>query len=130
MKNHTLIFRMVFISLLIIGASGQILAQSFGDCGVPDSLDFPQSSILGCDNQSDTWIYKYRKPAYWIPDENTPIKTILVNWVICQKDDSTGGWIDSEQFRDQVDLMFEHINTWYSTVYQKGYSLECEPDIN
>jgi predicted Zn-dependent protease len=83
-----------------------------------------------CLNQSDTWLNKYRTPGHWIPDETTPIKTILVNWIVCAKEDSSSVWKDTPQFREKVELMFDSVNTWYSNSLPKGYASECEPAID
>lgn len=107
-----------------------IKSQNLGSCGTLNDTISTRTQLSSCTSTSDTWLNKYRTPDYWIPNENTPIKTILVNWVICQKDDGTGGWVDSPEFRAQVDLMFSHINNWYTNPLPKGYSLTCEPPIN
>jgi hypothetical protein len=70
---------------------------------------------------------KYRTPQFWIPNNSTPIKTILVNWVIMRDDNGNNGWENSINFRNQVDAMFVEINNRYSNSQPKGYSLTCEP---
>ncbi len=117
MKKITILY-LCFISI-------SAFSQNFGGCGHIDTASYIQTTV--CDNSSDTWINKYRTPSHWIPQNNTPIKTIKVNWIVCLKDDGTGGWQDSQEFRDQVDLMFTHINNWYSNSLPKGYDLTCEP---
>jgi hypothetical protein len=63
-----------------------------------------------------------------VPNDNTPIKTIMVNWVVCRDDNGLNGWQDIPEFHEQVDLMFSHINEWYSNSQPKGHSLTCEPN--
>ena len=65
-----------------------------------------------------------------MPDENTPIKTIFVNWIVCAKEDSSGAWQDTPEFREKVELMFDSVNTWYSNSLPKGYPSECDSVIN
>jgi hypothetical protein len=102
-------------------------AQNLGHCGYVDPQSTNDYYGPGCENLSDAWINKYRTPGYWIPDENTPIKTILVNWIICRDDNGENGWQDIPEFHQQVDLMFTHINERYSNSQPKGYALTCEP---
>jgi len=130
MKKTEYIIRLCLISLYLLIFTGTMNSQNFGDCGYTDELEPTFAPTFGCEYQSDAWLNKYRLPGYWIPDENTPIKTILVNYIVCLKDDGSGGWVDSPEFRDQVDLMFQKLNEWYSNSIPKGYSLTCEPDIN
>ena len=35
-----------------------------------------------CSNSSTTWLDVYRKPGHWVPDDLTPLKTVLVNMVV------------------------------------------------
>jgi hypothetical protein len=103
------------------------VAQNLGECGTfIDTTEIYQPPRF-FDYSSDTWLYKYRTPEYWIPNSTTPIKTILVNWVICRDDNGGNGWQDSPAFRNEVDRMFDSINHVYSTSLPKGYALTCEP---
>ena len=122
--------RFLLIAILLqfnLTAVKQMYAQHFGDCCT--SIDITQS-VPRCTNcyKSEAWLTKYRTSGYWIPNSDTPIKTIKVNWIICRKSDGTGGWQDTHQFRDQVALMFQKINLIYSQSLPKGYSLTCEPN--
>lgn len=130
MKKKYFVLRVVLLSFFLLVFFGSIVPQNLGECGYIETTQPPTDEVLGCGYSSNAFIGKYRTPGYWIPDENTPIKTILVNWIICLKDDGTGGWVDSPEFRAQVDLMFDSINIWYSNSLPKGYSLTCEPTIN
>ncbi len=120
----------LFLPLLFINIKG--ISQNNWPCGIHDSLHNQGYDMMyyGADNSSNTWLEKYRTPGHWIPTENTPIKTILVNWIVCQKDDGTGGWVDSPEFRAGVDSMFTYLNEWYSNSVPKEYSLTCEPTID
>lgn len=123
-----LIFKKLLLLLVVLAINSAIIAQNFGECGTPEAFPPPTGDpIIGCDYASNAWLNNYRTPGFWIPDENTPIKTILVNWVIIRDDNGNGGWQDCQEFRDQVDLMFEWANDWYSDSWPKGYSLTCEP---
>ena len=54
-------------------------SQDLGGCGTnvfPEEYDLKHA---GCGYSSDTWLNFFRTPQFWIPCENTPIKTILVN---------------------------------------------------
>ena len=116
-----------FVTVLFLLFSTMTMGQNLGECGtIIDTTGMYQPSRL-FENSSDTWLYKYRTPEFWIPNNTTPIKTILVNWVICRDDNGSNGWQDSQTFRDEVDRMFENINHVYSTSLPKGYSLTCEP---
>lgn len=103
-------------------------SQNFGGCATPPFEEsYLTKQFTNCNYSSDAW-FEYRSPDYWIPDENTPLKTILVNWVILRDDNGENGWQDTQQFRDQVALMFSHLNEWYSNSQPKGYILTCEPN--
>ena len=115
------------VMILIMFYTITTMGQNFGECGTfIDTTNVYQPS-RSFDNSSDTWLYKYRTPGYWIPNSTTPIKTILVNWVICRDDNGGNGWQDSQAFRNEVNRMFDSINLVYSTSLPKGYTLTCEP---
>lgn len=119
--------QVTIVAFLLVFTPTTIFPQNFGGCATESFEEDHFSKHMGCGYNSDTWLNFYRTPEYWIPDINTPLKTILVNWVVCRDDDGQNGWQDTPQFRDQVDLMFSHINEWYSNSHPKGYSLTCEP---
>lgn len=116
------------ITIFLLSTSFTVSSQNFGGCATDDYIENHNSKDPGCTNSSDSWLNEYRTPGYWIPNMATPIKTILVNWVICRDNNGQNGWQDTPEFRTQVDLMFSHINTWYSNSLPKGYSLTCEPN--
>lgn len=98
----------ILIVVLLLTISKDIIAQNFGGCGTSDDTHDRYSSLL-YNNTSDTW-RKIRTPSYWIPNDSIPIKTILVNWVICRDNNGQNGWQDCTDFRNQVELMFTRIN--------------------
>lgn len=120
----------VIIVFILFSLTENLKSQNFGPCGVIVDTANIYKAFTTCGNSSAAYIDKYRTPGYWIPDENTPIKTILVNWIICRNDAGGNGWQNTTAFRNQVALMFSNINDWYSNVQPKGYSLTCEPSID
>ena len=126
MNPKFLLLRVLLLSALVFMFIN-VNSQNFGVCGYVDDTIYYSTQTSGCENNSQTWIDKYRTPGYWIPDESTPIKTILVNWIICRDDNGENGWQDIPEFHEQVNLMFSIINEWYSNSQPKGYSLTCEP---
>ncbi len=93
----------ILIVVLLLTISKDIIAQNFGGCGTSDDTHDRYSSLL-YNNTSDTW-RKIRTPSYWIPNDSIPIKTILVNWVICRDNNGQNGWQDCTDFRNQVELI-------------------------
>ena len=104
-------------------------AQNLGGCAnnPTNNINYSVNDLDGY--LSDAW-NKYKRPENWSPNSSTPIKTIKINYVICRKDDGSGGWIDNSEFRSQVDLMINKLNENFSNVPEKGYSVECEPSID
>ena len=123
MKNN---FKKATFILVIFFASNYSLSQNFGECGV-DSILGIEPRQLDCTNSSTTWLNKYRKPEFWVANEDVPLKTIMVNFVVLLDDDGEGGWKDSPAFREQVDSMFTRINEYYGEVPEKGFDMNCEP---
>ncbi|MBI2258397.1 MAG: hypothetical protein HYU67_05810, partial [Flavobacteriia bacterium] len=120
--------KITFFIITFIFVNECCLAQNLGFCG---SYDIGvNNKISNCNNESESWNEKYRISSFWQANDNVPIKTILVNWIVCQKDDGSNAWQDIPQFRNQVQLMFDRINDIYSNVQEKGYDLICEPEIN
>jgi len=118
---------LLVVAMLFLFTNNYLSSQNLGDCGYVDPQSTNDFNGPGCENVSDAWINKYRTPGYWIPDENTPIKTILVNWIICRDDNGENGWQDIPEFHEQVELMFDSLNYRYSNSKPKGYTLTCEP---
>lgn len=126
-KSLSLSLQITIIIFLLVFTPTLGYSQNFGGCATESFEENNFSKHQGCGYESDSWLNDYRTPEYWIPDINTPLKTVRVNWVVCRDDNGQNGWQDTPQFRDQVDLMFSHINEWYSNSQPKGYSLTCEP---
>lgn len=115
------------VLFLLLSFTFSSTGQNLGGCATsidPTEIYQPPKSYA---NSSDTWLYKYRTPEYWIPNNTTPIKTIRVNWVVCRDDNGGNGWQDSQTFRNEVNRMFDSINHIYSNSLPKGYSLTCPP---
>lgn len=91
------------------------------------SSAFMTSRAQNCSNSGSDWLNKYRKPGIWTPTPSTPVKTILVNFIVCQKSDGTGGWIDSPLFRNELAILYDSINQVYSHSKVKGYTTPCMP---
>jgi len=93
------------------------------ECGtgiIPDGLITDRGT--DCSKSSSDWLNKYRTPGFWIPNDATPIKTILVTFVICLKNDGTGGWPDNQNTRDRLGELINQVNQVYSFVEDKSYS--------
>lgn len=100
MKHLTKLVSFLFVLVI----TNQSISQNFGECGVGSDVG-TEIKTPDCSISSNTWLDKYRKPGFWTPNENTPIKTILVNYVVCRDNNGLNGWQDTQQFRDEVDLM-------------------------
>ena len=52
----------------------------------------------------------------YIPDDNTPIKTIKINFNIWRLDSGTGNyWLDTPEYRDTLQMVVNYLNYIYST---------------
>ena len=122
--------KLLFLILTIL-FNFNLVAQDW-ECGTEEESNQYQTenTRAGCDNQSDTWINKYRTPGFWVPNENTPLKTILVNIIVCQDDAGENNWEDTQETRDIIDELYETINDYYGNIPQKEYALTCEPTID
>lgn len=124
---------LITIVLLEISTLKKTNAQSLGDCSsvgtVVGGSSVPRG--LDCSNSSSDWTNKYRTPGFWAPADGSsiPVKTILVNIVVCQNDYGSGGWVDSPILRHDIDLMFEAVNQRYSNSQPKDYVSQCEPSV-
>jgi len=51
----------------------------------------------------------------YIPNDNTPIKTIKINFNIWREDDGTGNyWLDTPAYRDTLQMIVDYLNYIYS----------------
>jgi hypothetical protein len=123
-----LFYRVPFLFLLFL-SNYMVHSQNFGSCATTEFEEFQDSQLVGCSYSSSTWL-DYRTPGHWIPNSSTPLKTILVNYIVCRNDSGQNGWQDTPGFRQEVNLMFTKINERYSNSQPKGYSLTCEPQYN
>lgn len=135
LKNSYLSGIIVFIAIIIAGNSQ---AQTTPPPTTPPSLLPPFNCAIEegasgglrstpCSPSSDTWLNDYRTPGHWIPDSSTPLKTIKVNWIVCQDDDGNG-WQDIPDFHNRVDEFFTELNSRFSNIPIKGYQLTCDPN--
>jgi hypothetical protein len=130
MKNLLRLF--MIIALIIIFKNSFSQTPSPSGCGT-DSITNTSgdpSRGVNCSSSGTDYTNKYRKPTYWVPDNNTPIKTILVNIIVCRDDLGNNGWQDTPQWRSDLDILYSRINGIYSNVQTKGYALTCEPSIS
>lgn len=116
-----------FIVISIICIANNLFCQDLGACYFNYNPEYNRLE-LERGYESNTWLNKYRTPGYWIPNDSTPIKTILVNWIICRDNNGQNGWQDNTEFRKQVDSMFVRINEYYSNSLSRVYDLTCEPE--
>lgn len=109
MKNTFIIFVLIFSSVVIIPPK----SYSQFTCGgaMPSEEITPDGT---CSNSSTSYTSKYNDLSYNIPDENTPIKTILVNINVFQKTNGTGNW---EDIPDHIDRLNQVID-WVSDKYE------------
>lgn len=98
------------------------------DCAIEDVVN-PAPRSTPCTPFSDTWLDSYRTPGFWIPDENTPLKTIKINWIVCQ-DSQGNGWQDVPAFHDNVQDFFDELNERFSNIPYKEYNLTCDPNAD
>lgn len=117
--------RVVILTIIMLTFGTQVCySQVLGGCANNQSEEDPyNNSESTYDYQSDAWL-KYRDPSYWIPEYSDPVKTILINYIICRKDDGTGGWVDNEEFRAEVDQMILELNNRFSNIPHEGYTVE------
>ncbi len=106
---------------------GQLRSQNTSEwtCGTTITQDSPIFASEMPEPSSNTWLEKYRTPGHWIPNDNTPIKTILVDWVICQKNDGSNAWQDIPTIHAGINRTFDSINAWYSEIHERSYELTC-----
>lgn len=109
-----LFYTVPFLFLLFL-SNYMVYSQNFGSCATTEFEEFQDSPSVGCSYSSSTWL-DYRTPGHWIPNSSTPVKTILVNYIVCRNDSGQNGWQDTPEFRQQVNLMFTKINERYSSV--------------
>lgn len=121
---------LLIIVIITLTISNFVITQVTSD-DFPMYCEFEQNSLTpfstDCNNSTETFLEKYRTPSHWIPDSDFPVKTVMINWIVCRDDDGENGWTDTQEFRDQVDLMFVKINEHYSESLPPSYYLTCPP---
>ena len=117
MKNFYLLLILISFTSLLIPHNTQAQfpepppSRSGEDlCGGVFDETPPSFGPGTCDFTSSTFIEDYRNPGYWIPDATMPIKTVLVNIVVCRDDNGENGWQDVPEFHDNLAYMFQRIN--------------------
>ena len=126
-------FRNIFLAIFFCFFTFEnVFSQTEWECGTDANLSVisEPSRGLNCSNSGTDFMNKYRTPGYWTPNNSTPIKTILINYIICQ--DSSGGnaWQDTPAIRATINQMFDLVNQQYSNSQPKGYPSTCEPTVN
>lgn len=69
-----------------------------------------------CQRLSPDYSGKYNELTFNIPDENTPIKTILVNFNVFQKSDGTGNWQNTPDHINRLNQIIEWASQNYSNI--------------
>ena len=82
-----------------------------------------------CGNSSSTWLNDYRTPGHWIPDEVTPMKTILVNMVVCRDAQGGDGWQDTPAMIADFEELIAQVNLNYADPGTMGWPMTCPPSI-
>lgn len=119
MKNRNLLL-LVFLSLNLT-----VFAQVDWECGYNDNP--PSTQSQDCANSSSTFLNEYRTPGHWIPNANTPFKTIRVNFIICRDDNGQNGWQDNSYIRNEMQAIIDTVNTFYSESIPPNYNIQCPP---
>lgn len=90
----------------------------------------PSGKTQSCGKSSSAYATKYGRVAYHIPDANTPIKTLLVNFNIMQKSDGSGNFQNTPEriagFKQQMDWL----NGFYSALWQPSDPINGVPFIS
>jgi|JI9StandDraft_1071089.scaffolds.fasta_scaffold12703_2 hypothetical protein len=126
-------FRSIFLAIFFCFFTFEnALSQTIWECATPTDTNIISSPSRGqnCSNSGTDFLNKYRTPAYWIPNNATPIKTILVNYIICQDSGGGNAWEDTPAIRATINYMFELVNRQFANSQPKGYPSTCQPPIN
>jgi hypothetical protein len=91
-KIFSVSLHVIIVGFLLVFTPILTYPQNFGGCATESFEEDHYSKHMGCGYNSDTWLSSYRTPEHWIPDMNTPLKTIRVNWVVCRDDNGQNGW--------------------------------------
>lgn len=87
------------------------LPPGFGaqfNCGTSEPPPSSSKTTASCSKQLSAYKTKYGRASYHVPDANTPVKTILVNFNVMQKSDGTGNYANTP---DQI-AGFHQVIEW------------------
>ncbi len=125
-------FRNFFLVAVFSFLQLVVFSQTEWECGTPINSTVVSNPSRGqnCSNTSSDFLNKYQAAGFWAPNNSTPIKTILVNYIICQDGSGGNGWQDTPAIRASINYMLQLINRQFSSPQPKGYPSFCEPTIN
>jgi hypothetical protein len=108
-------FICVIIWMIVLFQSNLAIGQT---PNFENDVFFPPNTALAapsaiCNNSSTDFVNKYGRYGYYTPDADMPIKTIMINLNIFQKDDGTGNW--SNNATDLANL--SQIIAWLNAAY-------------
>lgn len=104
----------LIVTLGVLSISRPVIAQfSFGDDVDPGVTSSP-TLLPGCDYASQDWTDTYSQISHWIPNANTPIKTIEIALHIFQKDDGTGTFTNSATDIANLNQIIDWVNGYYT----------------
>jgi hypothetical protein len=129
MKSYYLIKSVVILVMMTMyNTWGYSQVFDHTNCGFKEKHEsIEETKAINCSNTSSDYIQKYRTPGYWKPSAPTSEKTILINFVICLKDDGTGGWADNQYTRDRLGYLVTQLNAIYGYIAPRAYQLTCPP---
>lgn len=108
-----------------------VMAQTSWVCGTPDGAGASNDGGRGvsCGNQSSTWLNAYRTPAHWAASDVTPVKTVLVNMVVCRDSQGQDGWQDTPQMTADFEQLIDEVNYKYENPGTIQWPMTCMPQI-
>lgn len=129
MKTHSILKSIVLFAVMTIYYPfGYSQVFDHSKCGFTGS-DEPaeEAKVFDCTNNSSDYIQKYRTPGHWKANSSTPVKTILINFIICLKDNGSGGWPDTPYTHNRLADLIQQVNDVYSSIPSRPYPLTCPP---
>lgn len=86
------------------------------ECITNDSIPLNQNSSEDCNRIEPADINDINLlMSSYIPNDNTPIKTIKINFNVWRLDDGTGNyWLDTPEYRDTLQMVINYLNYIYS----------------
>lgn len=85
---------------------------------------------VNCANQSTTWLNTYRTPGHWAASAITPLKTVLVNFVICRNSQGENGWQNTPAMIADFEELIDEVNLKYASPGTVGWPMTCPPSIS